>query len=95
LEFEYQIILLRWGCLKRLHGLVVEAWLRLVLIDLEMFLRHTAQAVSEELGDYLADGDLILDGGACDVGVRIHDYRLHWVCSEGFATGCNYCSDDY
>jgi L-threonylcarbamoyladenylate synthase len=30
----------------------------------------TAQAVSDELGDYLADGDLILDGGACDVGVE-------------------------
>ena len=30
----------------------------------------TAQAVSEELGDYLADGDQILDGGACDVGVE-------------------------
>ena len=30
----------------------------------------TAQAVSDELGDYLADGDLIIDGGACDVGVE-------------------------
>jgi L-threonylcarbamoyladenylate synthase len=30
----------------------------------------TAQAVSDELGDYLADGDQILDGGACDVGVE-------------------------
>jgi L-threonylcarbamoyladenylate synthase len=30
----------------------------------------TAQAVSDELSDYLADGDLILDGGACDVGVE-------------------------
>jgi L-threonylcarbamoyladenylate synthase len=30
----------------------------------------TAQAVSAELGDYLADGDQILDGGACDVGVE-------------------------
>jgi L-threonylcarbamoyladenylate synthase len=30
----------------------------------------TAQAVSEELGDYLAEGDQILDGGACDVGVE-------------------------
>jgi L-threonylcarbamoyladenylate synthase len=30
----------------------------------------TAQAVSVELGDYLADGDQILDGGACDVGVE-------------------------
>jgi len=30
----------------------------------------TAQAVSEELGDYLADGDQILDGGACTVGVE-------------------------
>jgi L-threonylcarbamoyladenylate synthase len=30
----------------------------------------TAQAVSDELGAYLADGDLILDGGACDVGVE-------------------------
>jgi L-threonylcarbamoyladenylate synthase len=30
----------------------------------------TAQAVSDELGDYLANGDLILDGGACDVGVE-------------------------
>jgi L-threonylcarbamoyladenylate synthase len=30
----------------------------------------TAQAVSDELGDYLADGDLILDGGACAVGVE-------------------------
>jgi L-threonylcarbamoyladenylate synthase len=30
----------------------------------------TAQAVSDELHDYLADGDLILDGGACDVGVE-------------------------
>jgi L-threonylcarbamoyladenylate synthase len=29
-----------------------------------------AQAVSDELGNYLADGDLILDGGACDVGVE-------------------------
>jgi L-threonylcarbamoyladenylate synthase len=30
----------------------------------------TALAVSAELGDYLAEGDLILDGGACDVGVE-------------------------
>jgi L-threonylcarbamoyladenylate synthase len=30
----------------------------------------TAQAVATELGDYLADGDQILDGGACDVGVE-------------------------
>jgi L-threonylcarbamoyladenylate synthase len=30
----------------------------------------TAQAVSDELGDFLADGDQILDGGACDVGVE-------------------------
>jgi L-threonylcarbamoyladenylate synthase len=30
----------------------------------------TANAVSDELRDYLADGDLILDGGACDVGVE-------------------------
>jgi L-threonylcarbamoyladenylate synthase len=29
-----------------------------------------AQAVAAELGDYLADGDQILDGGACDVGVE-------------------------
>jgi L-threonylcarbamoyladenylate synthase len=30
----------------------------------------TAQAVSDELHDYLAGGDLILDGGACEVGVE-------------------------
>jgi L-threonylcarbamoyladenylate synthase len=30
----------------------------------------TAQAVSHELADYLADGDQILDGGPCDVGVE-------------------------
>jgi L-threonylcarbamoyladenylate synthase len=30
----------------------------------------TAQAVAAELGDYLANGDQILDGGACDVGVE-------------------------
>jgi L-threonylcarbamoyladenylate synthase len=30
----------------------------------------TAQAVSDELSDYLADGDVILDGGACTVGVE-------------------------
>jgi len=30
----------------------------------------TAQAVGDELNDYLADGDLILDGGACAVGVE-------------------------
>jgi L-threonylcarbamoyladenylate synthase len=30
----------------------------------------TANAVSDELRDYLADGDLILDGGPCDVGVE-------------------------
>jgi len=30
----------------------------------------TAQAVAAELGDYMADGDQILDGGACDVGVE-------------------------
>jgi L-threonylcarbamoyladenylate synthase len=30
----------------------------------------TAQAVVAELSDYLADGDQILDGGACDVGVE-------------------------
>ena len=30
----------------------------------------TAQAVAAELGDYLADGDQILDGGACAVGVE-------------------------
>ncbi len=30
----------------------------------------TAQAVSDELGDYLAGGDQILDGGACDIGVE-------------------------
>jgi L-threonylcarbamoyladenylate synthase len=30
----------------------------------------TAQAVADELGDYLADGDQILDGGPCGVGVE-------------------------
>jgi L-threonylcarbamoyladenylate synthase len=30
----------------------------------------TAKAVSDELSEYMADGDLILDGGACDVGVE-------------------------
>jgi L-threonylcarbamoyladenylate synthase len=30
----------------------------------------TATAVAAELGDYLADGDQILDGGACAVGVE-------------------------
>ncbi len=30
----------------------------------------TAQAVSDEIGKYLTDGDLICDGGACDVGVE-------------------------
>ncbi len=30
----------------------------------------TAEAVSDELCDYLADGDLILDGGPCEVGVE-------------------------
>jgi L-threonylcarbamoyladenylate synthase len=30
----------------------------------------TALAVADELGDYLAEGDQILDGGACDVGVE-------------------------
>jgi len=30
----------------------------------------TAQAVSDELGDYLAMSDVILDGGACAVGVE-------------------------
>jgi L-threonylcarbamoyladenylate synthase len=30
----------------------------------------SAQAVATELGDFLADGDQILDGGACDVGVE-------------------------
>ena len=30
----------------------------------------TAQAVADELGDYLTNGDQILDGGACDVGVE-------------------------
>jgi len=30
----------------------------------------TAQAVSDELGDYLAEGDQIIDGGPCDVGVE-------------------------
>jgi L-threonylcarbamoyladenylate synthase len=30
----------------------------------------TAQAVADELGDYFADGDQILDGGPCDVGVE-------------------------
>jgi len=30
----------------------------------------TAQAVSDELGDYLAEGDQILDGGSCDVGIE-------------------------
>jgi L-threonylcarbamoyladenylate synthase len=30
----------------------------------------TARAVSDELGDYLADGDQILDGGSCEVGVE-------------------------
>jgi L-threonylcarbamoyladenylate synthase len=29
-----------------------------------------AHAVADELGDYLAGGDQILDGGACDVGVE-------------------------
>jgi L-threonylcarbamoyladenylate synthase len=29
-----------------------------------------AQAVADELGEYLADGDQILDGGPCDVGVE-------------------------
>jgi L-threonylcarbamoyladenylate synthase len=30
----------------------------------------TAKAVNDELGEYMAEGDLILDGGACDVGVE-------------------------
>jgi len=30
----------------------------------------TARAVSDELGAYLAEGDQILDGGTCDVGVE-------------------------
>jgi L-threonylcarbamoyladenylate synthase len=30
----------------------------------------TAKAVNDELGEYMSDGDLILDGGACDVGVE-------------------------
>ena len=30
----------------------------------------TAAAVVEELGDYLSQDDLVLDGGACDVGVE-------------------------
>ena len=30
----------------------------------------TAQAVSDELSEYLSDADQILDGGACDVGVE-------------------------
>jgi L-threonylcarbamoyladenylate synthase len=30
----------------------------------------TAQAVADELGDYLAEGDQILDGGQCEVGVE-------------------------
>ena len=30
----------------------------------------SAQAVADELGNYLAAGDQILDGGACDVGVE-------------------------
>jgi L-threonylcarbamoyladenylate synthase len=30
----------------------------------------TVQAVADELGDYLADGDQILDGGWCEVGVE-------------------------
>ncbi len=30
----------------------------------------TAQAVADELSEYLADADQILDGGACDVGVE-------------------------
>ena len=30
----------------------------------------TAQAVADELNDYLLDGDQILDGGACEVGVE-------------------------
>ena len=30
----------------------------------------TAKAVSDELSEYLIDGDQILDGGACDVGVE-------------------------
>jgi L-threonylcarbamoyladenylate synthase len=30
----------------------------------------TAQAVSDELADYLAAGDQILDGGPCDIGVE-------------------------
>ncbi len=30
----------------------------------------TAAAVIEELGDYLSEADLVLDGGSCDVGVE-------------------------
>ena len=30
----------------------------------------TAHAVNDELSDYLSDSDVILDGGACDVGVE-------------------------
>ncbi len=30
----------------------------------------TAQAVSDELNDYLADSDQIIDGGACEIGVE-------------------------
>jgi L-threonylcarbamoyladenylate synthase len=30
----------------------------------------TAEAVQEELGEYLLDTDLVLDGGACDIGIE-------------------------
>jgi L-threonylcarbamoyladenylate synthase len=30
----------------------------------------TARAVANELGDYMAEGDQILDGGACEIGVE-------------------------
>ncbi len=30
----------------------------------------TSKAVTDELGDYLAENDLILDGGACEIGVE-------------------------
>jgi L-threonylcarbamoyladenylate synthase len=49
----------------------------------------TATAGIEELGNYLSQDDLVLDGGACDVGVESTIIDCTGQTSQSAAPGCN------
>jgi L-threonylcarbamoyladenylate synthase len=54
----------------------------------------TAVAVQEEIGAYLSAQDLILDGGAAQVGLESTIIDCTGRCATDFAPGCNHASDD-